>query len=110
MSRWLALAEGGAIDTHTPTDNMTKPDKTPAMQPADAFCRVLSNCQAEEGERPGTLNGDDMRHGFALNGHPKTWTGNIVSLDVWRQLSEWEKHGPDERHWNGLTKSWEAQS
>ena len=52
----------------------------------------------------------DMLHGFAVNGHPKTWTGNIVSLDAWRQLSEWDRHGPDGRHWNGITKSWEAQS
>ena len=52
----------------------------------------------------------DMRHGHAINGHPKTWTGNIVSLAAWRQLSDWEKHGPDARHWNGLTKSWEAQT
>lgn len=51
-----------------------------------------------------------MRHGHALNGHPKTWTGNIVSLDAWRQLSDWEKPGPDGRHWSGLTKSWEAQT
>lgn len=51
----------------------------------------------------------DMRHGFALGDRqsPKTWTGKIVSLADWRQLSEWEKHGPDGRHWNGITKAWE---
>ena len=49
----------------------------------------------------------DKRHGFALGGRPKTWTGNIVSLDDWRRLSEWEKHGPDGRHWNGKTRQWE---
>ncbi len=49
----------------------------------------------------------DMRHGFAVGGSPKTWTGNIVSLTEWRRLSEWEKHGPDGRHWNGITKQWE---
>ncbi len=110
MSRWLALAEGDTIDTHTRTDNMTKPDKTPSTQAEDAFCQVLSNCQAQSEESLTTLNHDDTRHGFALNGHPKTWTGNIVSLDAWRQLSEWDRHGPDGRHWNGITKSWEAQS
>lgn len=108
MSRWLALADGGAIDTHTPTDNMTKHDKTPDMQPKGAFCRVLSNCQAQSEKNLTTQSQNDMRHGFALDGHPKTWTGNIVSLDEWRQLSEWEKHGPDGRHWNGLTQLWET--
>jgi hypothetical protein len=48
----------------------------------------------------------DMRHGFAVNGHPKTWTGNIVSLDAWRRLSEWERHGPNGRVWDGITKQW----
>jgi hypothetical protein len=42
----------------------------------------------------------------ALSG-PVTWTGRVVSLDEWRGLSQWEKHGPDGRHWNGITKQWE---
>lgn len=50
----------------------------------------------------------DFRHGHTFDGTPKTWTGKIVSLDAWRQLSEWEKHGPDGRHWNGLTRRWEV--
>jgi len=50
---------------------------------------------------------NDMRYGFAINGHPKTWTGNIVSLDAWRGLSEWERHGPNGRMWDGRTKKWE---
>ena len=51
----------------------------------------------------------DMRHGFAINGHPKTWTGKIVSMNEWRQLSEWEKHGSTGKHWNGLKQQWEAK-
>ncbi|AXI43530.1 hypothetical protein [Sulfitobacter sp. SK011] len=50
---------------------------------------------------------DDHRHGFALGGRPKIWTGKVVSLDEWRRLSEWEKHGPNGRHWNGITRQWE---
>lgn len=113
MSRWLALAERAAENIQTPPDNMTKPDKTPSTQPEDAFCQVLSNCQTGEGsERPATKSStktDDMRHGFALGEmqSPKTWTGKIVSLADWRQLSEWEKHGPNGWHWNGITKQWE---
>ena len=51
---------------------------------------------------------NDMRHGFAVNGHPKTWTGNIVSLHAWRRLSEWERHGPDGRVWDGIAKHWRS--
>ncbi|MGC3936373.1 hypothetical protein ACOTTU_01055 [Roseobacter sp. EG26] len=50
----------------------------------------------------------DCRHGVALGGRPKTWTGKIVSLDDWRTLTEWEKHGPNGRQWNGVTKQWEV--
>lgn len=51
---------------------------------------------------------DDLRYGFALNGFPKTWAGKIVSLEEWKQLSAWEKHGPDGRMWNGKTRRWET--
>jgi len=112
MSRWLALASGATFDSDTPPDNLTKPDITLTIQPEGGFCQVLSNCQMSgEGERPvhkPASNTDDMRYGFAINGHPKTWTGNVVSLDAWRQLSDWDRHGPDGRLWNGITHSWET--
>lgn len=38
---------------------------------------------------------------------PRTWTGRIVSQEEWRRLTEWEKHGPNGRHWNGITRQWE---
>jgi hypothetical protein len=46
-------------------------------------------------------------HGVTFTGQPKTWTGGIVSLDAWRSLTEGEKHGPNGRHWNGTTQTWE---
>jgi hypothetical protein len=53
-------------------------------------------------------NAEIFPHGTAFDGRPKTWTGCIVSLDTWRNLTEWEKHGPNGRHWNGITQTWEA--
>ena len=47
----------------------------------------------------------DYPHGRTFDGTPKTWTGKIVSLDAWRQLSEWEKHGPNGRHWSGKAQN-----
>jgi hypothetical protein len=49
----------------------------------------------------------DYPRGRTFDGTPKTWTGKIVSLDQWRRLSEWEKHGLNGKHWNGETQSWE---
>ena len=47
-------------------------------------------------------------HGTAFNrgDAPLTWTGRIVSLADWRSMTDWEKHGPNGRHWNGITKCW----
>ena len=106
MSRWLALAEGSAKDMQTSPDSMTKPDKTPSTQPEGVFCQVLSNCQVEKREESDPASTNEMRHGHAINGYPKTWTGKVVSLAAWRQLSEWEKHGPNGRVWDGITKTW----
>ena len=43
----------------------------------------------------------DMTHGFAVNGHPKTWADNIVSLGAWRRLSDLEKYRSTGRIWIG---------
>lgn len=49
---------------------------------------------------------DAFRHGVSVAGHPLAWTGRVVSLADWRRLSEWEKHGPDGRMWDGITRQW----
>jgi hypothetical protein len=45
-------------------------------------------------------------YGESIAGNPVTWTGRIVSLAAWRDLTEWERHGQNGQHWNGLTKQW----
>jgi hypothetical protein len=49
---------------------------------------------------------DMFRHGASFTGRPLTWTGRIVSRLEWAGLSDWEKHGPNGRHWCGLTDEW----
>lgn len=46
-------------------------------------------------------------HGDSVAGSPRTWTGRVVSLDAWRALSEWERHGSTGKLWNGRTRRWE---
>jgi len=48
-----------------------------------------------------------FKYGLSFAGKPKTWTGCIVSPETWAGLSDWQKHGPDGRHWSGITKTWE---
>lgn len=51
-------------------------------------------------------NPDHSRHGVSVAGHPLTWTGRVVSLEEWRKLTAWDRHGPDGRTWCGLAKKW----
>jgi len=45
-------------------------------------------------------------HGLSVTGQPLTWTGRIVTFADWPTLSDWEKHGPNGRLWNGITRRW----
>ena len=45
-----------------------------------------------------------------LGQYPRTWNGRVVSLAVWRELTDWERHGPRAQHWNGKTGQWENPS
>jgi hypothetical protein len=47
-------------------------------------------------------------YGIAPYGNPRTWTGRIVSLDDWRSLSEWDRHGSTGKLWSALSGRWEA--
>lgn len=44
--------------------------------------------------------------GCGLGHMPKTWTGRVVSLDEWRKLTDWDRHGPDGKHWCGKRREW----
>ena len=120
MSKWLALAEHGEGISNSLPDNRLKPAESP-------FCRFLPPVGAEEIEssppsKPGNRQVVDPKnhpritqrsesessHGISPGGRPLTYTGKVVSLDAWRQLSEWEKHGPNGKHWNGLSRQWEG--
>ena len=133
MSRWLALIGNSEEKSNHAPDTLTKGDKTQPEDEGGGFCQVLSGCQVgveekiprgADGPRDGAVAAEaretadnqvhrispspqDFRHGQTFDGTPKTWTGKVVSLDAWRQLSEWEKHGPDGRMWNGITRRWE---
>ena len=106
MSKWLAIAKDAVTQANTPADNPTKPDKTSKPQTKTDFCRVLSSCQAVGYESAVTVGHSEMRHGFAISGRPKTWTGQIVSLDEWRRLTPWQKHGADGQIWCGACNCW----
>jgi hypothetical protein len=45
-------------------------------------------------------------YGESVGGRPLTCTGRVVSLDAWRSLTAWEKHGPNGWRWCGQSRAW----
>lgn len=116
MSRWLDLAMVESNSSDLSPDNLTKGDRSPAEARDPAFCRVLSGCRVGNAERSDALDAtatpitEPGTYGFAcgLPDRPKTWSGKVVSLAEWRQLSDWERDGSTGLIWNALTNQWEA--
>lgn len=116
MTRWLAAAKLATDATTQPTE-LTKP--TPRPNNRDAASKstgvlsvmsVVSEDEAGKATHDGGL--DDSKteafpHGVTASGRPLTWTGRVVSISEWRQLSSWDRNGPDGRVWNGKTRRWE---
>ncbi|GGO61965.1 hypothetical protein SAMN05444398_11932 [Roseovarius pacificus] len=48
-------------------------------------------------------------YGASAGGRPLTYTGRVVSLEAWRNLTEWERHGPRGRLWCGVNRRWETK-
>lgn len=92
-----ALAEIGAGQ-----DNETRPPATIAT-----LARYIAPNVADVAT-PSMENRrfDHSRHGLPVAGNPLTWTGRVVSLEDWRRLTAWDRHGPDGRIWCGLAKKW----
>jgi len=83
---------------------VSQPPISPNMAPRVAEVAIVATPPARRPEpKP---SAEIFPHGLSVTGQPKTWTGRIVSLDEWRRLTEWEKHGQNGRHWCGVTRAW----
>lgn len=106
----LAEIEGGdaPLSTAPSIAHPHAPEIRPRVAGVASVATPLVQKQKSESPARGDMQaGETFPHGHSIAGHPLTWTGRIVSLDEWRRLSEWEKHGPRGRVWNGITKQWE---
>ncbi|MDG1117228.1 MAG: hypothetical protein P8N72_08880 [Flavimaricola sp.] len=119
MTRWLQAAKQSTEGHMHPAFAAGHAARKPTEERVLSVVSVLS-----QGESPGRVPRDTtppkpepanvptpeaFPYGTACNmgDATRTWTGRIVSLNEWRRLTEWEKHGPNGRHWNGITKQWE---
>lgn len=48
--------------------------------------------------------------GLSVGGNPRTWTGRVVSIEEWRRMSDWNKHGGTSKLWNGISRRWEPMN
>ena len=119
-------AKRAEIVGHPPATSATTATKAPALR---AMSRLSQVSQAPQVRKPpiraavvasvatplpeatsSEVDGCEAKtrfpHANSALGGPVTWTGCVVSLADWRHLTEWERHGPDGRHWNGITKQW----
>ncbi|WP_321363161.1 hypothetical protein [uncultured Celeribacter sp.] len=121
MSRWLQLVDEGE-ENHKPLpDTLTEPDTSPDGGGEMTFCHVLSGCRVEKLEKENTAQktSPSARRAapdphdtaqpsrLSVGSSPCTWTGKVVSLEEWKRMSDWERHGPNGRHWNALSRKWE---
>lgn len=42
----------------------------------------------------------------SVGGRARTWTGRVVSLDEWRNLTAWQRRGPERKRWCGDREAW----
>jgi len=95
----LEEIEGGSappLDSTRPND-AAKPE----------FVAMSQLSQHPTAQKTDTQQAQRKAHGVSFGGRPKTWTGRVVSLDAWRALSEWERHGSSGKSWNGAKRQWE---
>lgn len=127
MSRWLAIAEKAATNPNSVPDILQEPATSPLAQSEVEFLQVSTVCREGNSEknrnRPDLIKPDIAGtshpkiaprsegvspYGTSPGGRPLTHTGKVVSLDAWRQLTEWEKHGSKGKVWNGVSREWEG--
>lgn len=128
MSRWLALAREAQKKTEPLTG---KPAKTGRKEPVASRMGLLPvpaglpvgvskldtplvehPITADQGQKSVNPPDTDADSPYvrSVGGSPRTWTGKVVSLADWRNLSEWERHGSTGKVWNGNTQQWEPKT
>lgn len=100
-----ALAEilaDGAATPATPAAN------GPNVAIAASVAAPRPETAKDETPNPAAPSQDDAPpYGAGIAGGVRTWTGRVVSLEAWRALSDWERHGSTGKVWSGLTHQWE---
>lgn len=99
VSAVLAEIEGGREAAPETPNRKTTATATPVR-----VAEVASVATPPTQDRKATTAPSDASaHGLSVGGRPLTWTGRVVSLDDWRSLTEWQRHGPKTRSAKQIT-------
>lgn len=114
MTRWLAAAR----QAQGARTQLTQPTK-PRPNEVSSVMSVLSDGLTGEAAgfgggqtpppapQPVQMQTDQKAgHGASVSERHLTWTGRVVSLEDWSLLRDWERHGPNGRHWCGIARKW----
>ncbi|WP_156929534.1 hypothetical protein [Paracoccus sp. J55] len=55
---------------------------------------------------PSRAGDAEYPYGVTAGGYPRIWTGRPVSVAEWRNMSEWERHGPKGLMLCGICRTW----
>jgi hypothetical protein len=95
----LAVGETENVETETPAQSRESQQSQPQAVPFGTDTgqpKPSAPAPSRDADTPPLTD----------TGRVKTWTGKIVSLDDWRNMSEWERHGPKGRIWCGIHREW----
>ncbi len=84
-------------------------NETSIKHGSDGFLQVLTHTadETDEKEIPETSKKIDGSPQSKVAGDAKkTWTGRIVSLAEWREMSNWERHGSTGKMYCGVCREW----
>jgi quinol monooxygenase YgiN len=100
MSKWLDAAKRVEVVASVKVEPLKR-------KPVKSVLSVLS-----EATRPTPIPGcevpkQEFPYGLSVGGRPKSAHGRVVSLEDWRNMTEWEKHGPKGSRWNGCSYQWD---
>lgn len=101
-----AIAAIPAIPSPTNSENSENSGNSSLATAGFTSATVLPFAGTPSVSPPLRDDGDLFRHGRSVTGQPRLWTGRIVSLDEWRKLTAWERHGPDGRMFCGVCCEW----
>lgn len=135
MTKWLRAARAGGWRTDTLTEltepvfPVSKDAETRSQERFRQYCQCVSTApiggeeHASSGIQSAGSAGQSVETSMSqpapARARPsqdepyldtaeycRTWTGRVVSLDEWHQLSAWDRHGPAGRPFCGLCWGW----